>query len=242
VKVWLVPFSSPVVLEENVVEDATFTEGMMKGPEGEILRFFYTSARNDPASNAEGRAIFDTVLMVDVITPGQKASTPCLEIERVWAPQSLKALGLTLPSKKSHNYQRFAEQIDRFKRNETDHEGGGMPLKMWPRADRGLIATLNAQNIFTVEQLASISDASLDHIGMGARELREQAKAYLQTAFNTADLSGITARVSELETENRRLQEALAISNNQAQDLQRKLATASMVPPTPASTLPDITL
>jgi hypothetical protein len=197
-----------------------FTEGMMKGPDGEILRFFYDSERNEQATNAEGRAIFDTVLMCDIMTPGQKASTPRVEIERVWAPQSAKALGVIGPSKRSHHYKRFEEQVERFKRNENV-DMGGTPLKMWPRADRGLIATLMAANIFTVEQLANISDASLDIVGMGARELRDQARAFLDTAAGTADSSALVAKASNLEIENQRLTEALALANNQAMALQK---------------------
>jgi hypothetical protein len=227
------------------VEDSAFTEGMTPGPEGCILRFFYTSARNETATNAEGRAIFDTVLMVDVITPGQKSSTPSFELERVWSPQSLKAMPQLLAPKRSPHYARYQEYIEKFKRSEQTQDLGGMPLKMWPRADRGLIATLNAANIFTVEQLADISDASLQVIGMGAQELREQARAYLKTAFNTADTSAATAKVFELEAEVRQLREALALANSQTTELQRQVATHNMAAQQmapPAKKLQDITL
>lgn len=228
------------------MEDSAFAEGMMQGPEGCILRFFYTSARNETATNAEGRAIFDTVLMVDVITPGQKSSTPSFEVERIWAPQTLKHMPQLIGNKRSPHYLRYQEQIEKFKRAEKAQDLGGMPLKMWPRADRGLIATLNAANVFTVEQLADISDASLQVIGMGAQELREQARAYLKTAFNTADTSALTAKVSELTTENARLTEALALANAQATELQNRLAVQDMArqqqAPAPAKTLQDITL
>lgn len=221
-----------------------FTEGMTKGPEGEILRFFYDTARNDAATNAEGRPIFDTILMVDVITPGQKSSTPRFELERTWAAQSLKTLGITTPSKKSAYYTRFQEQIEKFKRQESP-DMGGTPLHQWPRADRGLIATLMAANVYTVEQLAGISDQQLDIVGLGARELREQAKNYLEQAANGADTSALTAKNSDLETENKRLQEALALANAQATEFQKRLNALDGVLPSAKATstvLPDITL
>ena len=91
------------------MEMTSFTEGMMPGPDGSILRFFYDTEKNEAATIAEGRAIYDTVLMVEVITPGQKASTPRFELERVWSPQSKAALNTTAESKRFRKYAEFAE-------------------------------------------------------------------------------------------------------------------------------------
>jgi hypothetical protein len=218
----------------------TFTEGMMPGPDGCILRFFYDTERNEQATIAEGRAIFDTVLSVDVITPGQKASTPRFELERTWSEQSKKALGLQTVSKKSYKYGEYAEQIERFKKQEDIGDLGGTPLKEWPRIDRGLAATLMAANVYTVEALAALSDTNLDIIGMGARELRENAKAFLEQAAGNSDTSALTAKVGVLEGEVARLREELAVANSTNEELLRKAgATAPAAAP---SGLPDITL
>lgn len=224
------------------METNIFTEGMLKGPDGEILRFFYDSAQNMPATEACSRPIYDTVLFVDVITPGQKSSTPRFEIERVWAEQSRAAMGLTTPSKKSHHYAKYQEQIDKFKRQEEEHDMGGTPLKQWPRADRGLISTLFAANVYTVEQLAGLSDANLDFIGIGARDLREQAKAYIAQALEGADTSALTAEVSALKTENQRLAEALALANNQATEFGRRLQSLEGAQKSGGKVLKDITI
>jgi hypothetical protein len=206
------------------VEDNFMTEGLAPGPDGTLLRFHYDSSKNESASNGEGRPIFDTVLLVDVITPGQKSSTPTFEVERVWSLQSLQHMdGLTGSFKRSHHYKKFEDQIERFKRQDIP-DMGGTPLKSWPRVDRGTIATLMAINIYTVEQLANVADTALDRIGMGARDLREQARSFLSVAEGTADISAFTAKISDLEVENRRLTEALALSNRQASDLQKQLA------------------
>jgi hypothetical protein len=220
--------------------DSMFTEGMMPGPDGSILRFFYDSERNEQATIAEGRPIYDTVLFVDVITPGQKTSTPRFEVERVWSDQSKRALGLTAPSKRGYKYPLYEEQIDKFKKQESVGELGGTPLKMWPRIDRGLAATLMAANVFTVEQLANLSDTNLDIVGMGAHELRAQAKAYLDDAAGTADMSVIISRVENLEVELKRAADALALANSQNAELQRKLDAAGI--PQEAKALKDITL
>lgn len=203
--------------------DNVFTEGMMPGPDGTILRFFHEPAKNEGASINAGRAIFDTVLFVDVIAPGQQASTPRFEIERVFSEVSMKALGLSDNTKRSYKYKEYQEQIEKFKRNE-EVDLGGTPLKFWPRIDRGLAATLAAVNIYTVEALANLSDANMDNVGLGARELREQAKAWLANAAGTADLSQLTNKVSEQTTENTRLQNDLSLANSRIGELERELS------------------
>jgi hypothetical protein len=204
-------------------------EGMAPGPDGSFLRFFYDSIRNEQATIAEGRAIFDTALFVDVITPGQKSSTPRFELERVWSDQSCKALGLS-GSKRTYKYAEYQEQAEKYKRLGEAVDLGGTPLKMWPRIDRGLAATLAVVHIHTVEALAAVSDSNLDNLGLGGRELREQARTFLAQSAGGADLSQLTERLSTAERENRRLTDALAEANRvnatlQAQDAKPKKPT-----------------
>lgn len=203
------------------------TEGMVKGPEGTILRFFYDTARNEIASAAEGRPIFDSVLMVDVITPGQKASTPRFEIERVWAEQSIRALNLTEPSRKSFRYDGFREQIEKFKADEKAVDMAGTPLKQWPRIDRALAATLAAVNVYTVEQLAGISDQNLTYLGMGGRELREAARAFLQ-ASDTANAERLAGVAETLLQENERLQLSIKEAHEQMEVLKAQMAKLAL--------------
>jgi hypothetical protein len=200
-----------------------FTEGMMSGPDGSILRFFYDSEKNEAASVMSGRAIFDTILYCDVITPGQKASTPRFEIERTFSEQSRDVTGNPDPSMKSYKYDEMREYVERFKANEQQRDLGGTPLKMWPRIDRGLQATLAASNIFTVEALAGLSDGNMTYLGLGARELREQAKEWLAAAAGSADTSKLVGEVDNLRVENERLQNSLKELNAKMTELTNRL-------------------
>lgn len=197
------------------------TEGMVKGPDGTILRFFYDTAKNETASIAEGRPIFDTVLMVDVITPGQRTSTPRFELERKWAEQSIKALGLTGEYKRSLKYQLYKEQVERFKANEQGSDLGGTPLKEWPRIDRGLAATLAAANVYTVEAVAELPDSRLDVLGLGGRAMREQAKAYLEAAAGDSGLSEMTDRATKAEAEVVQVKADLVAANKRIAELEK---------------------
>lgn len=213
------------------MDGMTVTEGMMRGPDGMILRFYYDSAKNEGASKHSGRPIFDTVLYVDIITPGQQSSTPSFELERIWADQSKEVLGTDAVSKRYPKYAEFEEWIDRFKRGQDVGDLGGTPLKHWPRVDRGLAATLAALNIHSVEQLAGVSDGNLQNLGHGGRELREQAKVFLEQAKSDAPVSQLTDQVSNLTMENQRLQQALAMANAQVTELNAQLAAARGTPP-----------
>lgn len=220
------------------------TEGMVKGPDGTILRFFYDTARNEVASAAEGRPIFDSVLFVDVITPGQKASTPRFEIERVWAEPSLKALNLTTPTRKSFRYDAFKEQVEKFKADEKAVDMAGTPLKQWPRMDRALAATMAAVNVYTVEQLAGISDQNLTYLGMGGRELREAARAFLQ-ASDTAQAERLAGNVETLRAENERLQGTMQDMHRQMETLKDQMlqmAGDKLAPPQEQAMTDDLTL
>ena len=218
------------------------TEGMIKGPDGTILRFFYDTARNEAASAAEGRPIFDSLLFVDVITPGQKASTPRFEIERIWAEQSRKHLNLTEPSRKSFRYEGFREQIEKFKADEKASDMAGTPLKEWPRIDRALAASMAAVNVYTVEQLAGISDQNLTYLGMGGRELREAARAFLQ-ASDTQQAERLAGTVETQRIEMESMQASLREAHEQMaalKDQMVKMAAQQSNVQTPEP-LPDLT-
>jgi hypothetical protein len=201
----------------------TVAEGLAPGPDGELLRFFYDSVHNEQASIAEGRAIFDTALYVDIITPGQMSSTPRFELERTWSEQSIKALGISTHFTRSHKYNEYVEQIEKFKRLDLAEDLGGTPLKQWPLISRGMAASLSGLHIHTVEALAGIADTSLDNIGMGARDLREQARSFLAISQGSAEVSQLTDRVTNAEREVQRLTSDLAMANSQMRDMQKSL-------------------
>lgn len=204
-----------------------------------LLRFWYDSAENAVVSAQEGRAIFDTVLLVELLAPGQSASTPVIELERAWAPESLAFYGWEEgTTRKNERYYEFEQYIEKFKRNNNQLELGGTPLKEWPRVTQGLVATLAAQGIYTVEQVSAIPDANLNVLGaMGGRELREQAIAFLAEAKGSADTSKLVAQIASLQETVQRLQSDLLAANQAA--AVPSVARASK-PAQKAATLPDI--
>jgi len=139
-----------------------------------FVQFFMTAVKNESKSATEGRPIFDEVPMVRIITPGSRD---------------------VMVNKAMMVYQeRFPVQWDRFQRKLTPAQEG-TPLEEVPFLTVGQIAELKALNVFTLEQLAGISDTHSRHF-MGCNGMKQKAVAYLESAKSAAP---ITAMKMELE-------------------------------------------
>ncbi|ABC89907.1 hypothetical conserved protein [Rhizobium etli CFN 42] len=102
---------------------------------------------------------------------------------------------------------RFADAYKRFKEGAAAREQlTGTPLAQWPYLKPSQIKELEAVNIYTVEQLAALSDTAKQKIGMGANELTAAARAYLATAENSSAASAFAAENERLKDEVSRLQ------------------------------------
>lgn len=83
----------------------------------------------------------------------------------------------------------------------------GYPLEQWRGVDEAMIRELNHKRIYTVEQLASVSDSNLANIGMGARELVAKAKAFIEVMKDTEAATRYAAQFEQMKSENDLLQE-----------------------------------
>ena len=169
---------------------------LFKTADGLWLRLEWQTRVNDAASEAEGRPIHDRVLVGYIIVPGSRDEVPGIIERHLPDGKIVQDRGWT---------KRFAEHIEVFKR-----DGGaaiiGTPLKAWPAIDARLAADLAAIQIYTVEDIAGLSDGNLSRVGMGARELQAKARAFLAAAKDTAEVQRLAAenerkdaRISQLE-------------------------------------------
>lgn len=206
-------------------------DNLYKGDDNTALRFFYEPVRNNFQSEKIGRPMFDTVLYVEVLTPGNNTDIPRFEVERKYCEE---AGGLVQTSPK---FEQYRSAVEAFKRQEGDAAYGGTPISQWPQIDVGLAATLKAAGVFSVEGLAEVSDSALHNLGIGGRTLREQAKAFLTSrqfglpsAAAAAELSNTKA---ELECTQAELAELRAAFNaTQLQAAKSKVPEPSSVPAT----------
>lgn len=156
--------------------------------------FSIRSTQDFAASEREGRAIYrdvETVLLYVVGDSGTAASHPV-------------DAGIIA---------RFRDQYEAWKRKESGLHIKGMPLSKWPMATPAMIRELESVNVFSVEDLASVSDGNLQNFTNG-RSIREMAIAWLKSAKDGAavmkyaaenerlrdDLKEAMARIAALET------------------------------------------
>lgn len=162
---------------------------------------FFEYAEHLPAkSELEGRPIYQTVPYIRIHIPGGKSI-----IERA----------VTEEDRYEHPRQwaRFEAKKEQI--------GDGTPLSAWPAMDVAHVAELNAQKIFTVEQLAGLNDSQVLGLGLGATELRKKAQAYLDVA------GGNVGAIEALSGENARLKEEMDALRAQFAEL--KAAAESQV-------------
>ena len=155
-------------------------------------RFFMDAVPNEAASKKQGRPIFDESEMVEVRIPGDKLFVFVSPVE-------------------DHHKERWPEQYAAFKRGE-ERAASGTPIEHWaaPTMTRSRVAELKAANILSVEELSAVPDNVLPKLGMGARELREQARSYLATAKDSAAGAAQAAENAALKAQMAALQAQMA--------------------------------
>lgn len=74
----------------------------------------------------------------------------------------------------------------------------GTPLEQLPFLSQSRRYELKAQNVLSVEVLAGLDGPHLASLGMGGRDLQQQAKAWLENAKGSADVVKMAAEIADL--------------------------------------------
>ena len=112
--------------------------------------------------------------------------------------------------------KRFRAQWERYENNLNQFESQTM-LDEVAWLDPGTKNILRLNQIFTLDQLATVSDANLKNVGHGAREMRQRAIEHLEERDRNAANASASAELQELRDQVARL-EALVDRQSQAQD------------------------
>lgn len=150
--------------------------------------FHIMAVQNMALSEKEGRPIFEDKEMVKITIPGDK---------------NLNWIG---PVEEEHK-MRWPDHYAAFKRGEQ-RAATGTPLEHWPNPNMtaARVAELKAQNIFSVDEYAAVSDSVLPRLGINARRERDEALAYVEAARGGAATTSQAAEISRLREMVERLQ------------------------------------
>ena len=152
------------------------------------VQFYKKSVKQDIASDEAGRPIFKEFDFVRIMIPGDNLT----EID-TYAQESHK--------------QRFPRQWAHYQNQVANHQDiVGTPLEQWPQVTRSQADELRGLKFHTVEAIADCSDQQLQRIGMVAgmspHNFREKAKAFLNLATKSAEVSQREAELQALRQEN----------------------------------------
>lgn len=155
-----------------------------------IARFFLDKQQNNFKSQREGHAVYDDVEMVEIIIPGDNKTQ------------------VTSMVRQEHK-DRWPRQYEAFKKG-LEPAVDGYPIEHWAPVTAAQAANFKAVNVPTVEALAAVSDANLHALGIGARQLRDRAKAWLEQARDGEPLAKALAELENERAEKLALQTQVA--------------------------------
>lgn len=162
--------------------------GYQPGDEKLYVRFYQHPRQDSVASRRAGRPIFKDTDYIEIMQPGNKESV----IQRPVTKRDI---------------DRFQIQYQRYKANE-DQKAIGTPLEQAPFVTRSQVEELKYMNIFTVEQLAALTDVHAQG-GRGFQTLKQKAQVWLDAAKETADNTALVEEVTDLKN-----QLKVALENN----------------------------
>jgi hypothetical protein len=132
---------------------------------------------------SEGRKCFREEEYVKIMVPGDRMNVVDRPIQRT---------GI-LPT---DDRMRFNRQYDRFKSQQAQVVNEGTPLTLWPQMPAPLAEELKFINVFTVEQLAELSDTYVGKVPNGYT-WKTKATQFMQALKDQALVNKLQASVEE---------------------------------------------
>lgn len=159
--------------------------GPAESAAGLFVRFSKVPKEDAEASAQEGRPIFKEVDYITIAVPGDKTS----EVVRPVRPT---------------DKERFRAAWERYNAGHAQ-VADGTPLKEWPGVSRAQVEELAYFRIYTVEQLADVSDANLRNMGPFLA-LRQRARDFLERAKGAAPVEKMRQELEARDEQLARLQ------------------------------------
>lgn len=148
---------------------------------------FTTEAIHQPfESEQQGRPVFKNVPFIHIVTPGGKSDI-------------VRPVRMTQENGAPSDPERFPRQWQAFQ-NQQEQVQDGTPLEQWPPLNKAQVLELKGCRIFTLEQLAALSDNAFQNVRlMDVRKYRDMAIKYLANAKDGSAVSALTAENEKLK-------------------------------------------
>ena len=153
-----------------------------------FVEFYEDAVHLEAQSREENRPIYEDRVFIRIMVPGGKSTV-------VREARLERGDNGEIP-----DHERFPLQWAQFK-SQQEQVGDGTPLSEWSYLSKSQVMELKAMKIHTVDQLAAQSDASLSHMGLGALDLRNRARAFLDQASGGEVLSKLQKELEDARHE-----------------------------------------
>jgi hypothetical protein len=177
----------------------------IKDPDDNIVAIFKNHAVLDEVKSVQaGRPIYYDEEIVELHYPGSKnwSSHPAASFSH-WVTDQL-----TGAQSKITYAERFRRQYQQFKAHATQTKIG-TPLQYAKFLTEARCAELRAQNVYTIEALASIDGQELKNLGPGGRTMKNAAIEYIEESQRGAVNTQMAAELEALRAENQLMKEDL---------------------------------
>lgn len=152
------------------------------------VRFHMESRLDNVATSETGEPVWKNVEYVEIHVPGDNTNIPYRPVEE-------------------KDRKRFAKQYEAWTRGHGEVTDG-QPLKMWPAITPAEVSMLAHARVYTVEQLAAVSDENASRIGP-ILALRDRARRHLEQSRMQAPVERLNAKLEEQQGEISSLKEEL---------------------------------
>ena len=151
--------------------------------DGVFATFYDEAVENKSETRAQGHPVFTEAVYVKIMVPNQVdcVPRPMQDKDKTRFPKSWEA------------YETGKEPADT-----------GFPLEHWPQLTVGELKVCQANQIKTVEQLASIADSGLHRLGQGGTDMKVRAQRLVSGVGQAEELKKENAellkRIEALES------------------------------------------
>ncbi len=192
-----------LVIGNEYDQDRTYENGQQYADDEKLLVRFETRAvKHEQKSREAGRPVFYDHDYIQIIIPGSREVS-------------------SFPMDEQYE-KRFRKRYNEWKASETGQiKIDGTLLSELTWMSKSQIAELNYSNVFTVEQLANIPDV-LARSFMGAQQLKDRAKRYLEAAAGEAPLLKMQAELEQRDQKIAALTDQLEKMSAAIEDLKKK--------------------
>jgi hypothetical protein len=189
--------------DEVKMAEQIYTGNTNAGDEKLGVKFYIEAVENKELSLKNNRPTFEDQEFVEIRIPGDR--------DTIRAPAALYR-------------DRFRSRYEKWKAGQDDNHGAiGLPLREWTGITRSRAEELHRFEVYTVEQLAGVSDVHLQGLGPGFLGLRQKAQAYIEASKGTAGIEQMRVAMEQKDGEIEVLKRALKEQNEQIKEIQKHM-------------------